>query len=88
MAYVKNHESELSKCVPVVNTDNDSGGPKGWKVEGRKDVGEALKKFNSILAGLGGAGISQDTSFDRDQGPFMTHGNEDDKMGHLVINIS
>ncbi|MGH9765315.1 MAG: M20/M25/M40 family metallo-hydrolase, partial [Blastocatellia bacterium] len=74
LAYVKNHDSELAKCVAVVNTDNGAGRPKGWKVEGRKDMADAMKQFNSILAGLGGAGISQETTFDTDHGPFMLHG--------------
>jgi carboxypeptidase Q len=74
LAYVNAHSGELDKCIAVLNTDNGAGHPKGWKVEGRPDVAAAIKPLASVLSGLEAAGISQDTTFDTDHGPFMLHG--------------
>jgi carboxypeptidase Q len=74
-AYVKAHAAELDNCVAVLNTDNGAGHPRGWKVQGRSDLGEALKPISrSLLAGLSGDGISQNLSYDTDHGPFMIEG--------------
>ncbi|MDX6694114.1 MAG: hypothetical protein QOF02_1717 [Blastocatellia bacterium] len=74
-AYVKAHAAELPKCVAVLNTDNGAGHPRGWKVEGREDVADALKPISeSLLANLSGNGISQEASFDTDHGAFMLEG--------------
>jgi hypothetical protein len=59
----------------VLNTDNGAGHPKGWKVEGRTDLGDAMKPISqSLLAGMGGEGLSMDTTFDTDHGHFMPEG--------------
>ena len=42
-AYTQAHLNEMSKCVAVLNTDNGAGHPKGWKVESRKDVKDAMQ---------------------------------------------
>jgi carboxypeptidase Q len=74
-AYVKAHAAELNNCIAVLNTDNGAGHPRGWKVQGRSDLGEALKPISSsFLKGLSGDGISQSISYDTDHGPFMLHG--------------
>ncbi len=74
-AYVKNHASELDHCVAVVNTDNGSGRPRGWTVEGREDSRAALAQLVPVyLSGFGADGVSLETTFDTDQGPFMLHG--------------
>ncbi|HEY0406018.1 MAG TPA: M20/M25/M40 family metallo-hydrolase [Pyrinomonadaceae bacterium] len=74
-AYVRAHAAELNKCVAVLNTDNGAGHPRGWKVEGRADLADALKPISeSLLAALSGNGISQETSFDTDHGAFMLQG--------------
>jgi hypothetical protein len=74
-AYVRAHSAELPKCTAVLNTDNGAGHPKGWKVEGRADLAQALKPISeSLLVNLSGNGISQETSFDTDHGPFMLEG--------------
>ncbi|HEX8650151.1 MAG TPA: M20/M25/M40 family metallo-hydrolase [Pyrinomonadaceae bacterium] len=74
-AYVKAHAAELDSCVAVLNTDNGAGHPRGWKVQGRSDLAEALKPVtHSLLAGLSGEGISQSLSYDTDHGPFMLQG--------------
>jgi len=73
--YVKQHTKELDKCVAVVNTDNGAGHPKGWKVEGRTDLKQALTPIGSTyLRGLSADGISMEVTFDTDHGPFMVHG--------------
>jgi hypothetical protein len=74
-AYVRAHSSELPKCFAALNTDNGAGHPKGWKVQGRTDVGNAMKDISStLLAGLGGGDLSQEASFDTDHGHFMIEG--------------
>jgi carboxypeptidase Q len=74
-AYVRAHQSELGKCVAVLNTDNGAGHPKGWKVEGRNDVADGLRDTSkTLLADLSGGGLSQDVSFDTDHGHFMLEG--------------
>jgi carboxypeptidase Q len=74
-AYTQLHLSEMAKCVAVLNTDNGSGHPKGWKVEGRPDMETAMKPLSdTLLKGLSGEGLSQEVSYDTDHGPFMLHG--------------
>jgi len=74
-AYAQAHASEMPKCIAVLNTDNGSGHPKGWKVEGRPDLETALKPISDeLLTSLGGNGISQETTYDTDHGPFMLQG--------------
>jgi carboxypeptidase Q len=74
-AYVKAHKAELRQCVAALNTDNGAGHPKGWKVEGRKDLADAMMPIsNSVLEGLGAGGRSQQVSFDTDHAHFMLEG--------------
>jgi carboxypeptidase Q len=74
-AYVQAHLSEMGKCIAVLNTDNGAGHPKGWKVEGRKDLKEAMQPISdSLLKDIGGGGLSMETTYDTDHGPFMLQG--------------
>jgi carboxypeptidase Q len=74
-AYVNNHSAELEKCVAVLNTDNGSGHPKGWKVQGRKDLRDAMQPISdSLLKDLSGDELSMKTTYDTDHGPFMLRG--------------
>ena len=74
-AYTQAHMSELANCIAVLNTDNGSGHPKGWKVEGREDLKKAMQPWSdSLLKNIGGADISLETSYDTDHGPFMLQG--------------
>lgn len=74
-AYTQAHFGEMSKCVAVLNTDNGAGHPKGWKVEGRRDLKEAMQPISdSLLKEIGGGGLSLETSYDTDHGPFMLQG--------------
>ena len=74
-AYTQTHKSELDKCVAVLNTDNGSGHPKGWKVEGREDLKKAMQPWSDgLLKNLNGGDLSLDTTYDTDHGPFMLEG--------------
>lgn len=74
-AYVRAHSSELAKCVAALNTDNGAGHPRGWKVQGRADINNAMKDISkTLLTGLSGGGLSQETTFDTDHGFFMLEG--------------
>ncbi|MFL6275703.1 MAG: M20/M25/M40 family metallo-hydrolase [Blastocatellia bacterium] len=74
-AYVRAHQAEMARCVAVLNTDNGAGHPKGWKVEGRKDVEDAMRDISkALLADLSGGGLSEEASFDTDHGHFMLEG--------------
>lgn len=74
-AYTEAHRNEMSKCVAVLNTDNGSGHPKGWRVEGRKDLKEAMQPLSdALLKDLNGGELSMETSYDTDHGPFMLFG--------------
>ena len=65
----------MSRCVAVLNTDNGAGHPKGWKVEGRKDMKEAMQSIrDSRLRDRSGGGLSMETTYDTDHGPFMLQG--------------
>lgn len=74
-AYTQTHQSELDKCVAILNTDNGAGHPKGWKVEGREDLSKAMQPWSDgLLKDLSGGDLSLDTTYDTDHGPFMLHG--------------
>jgi carboxypeptidase Q len=74
-AYTQAHLNEMSKSVAVLNTDNGAGHPKGWKVEGRKDLWDAMQPMSdAMLKDLSGGGLSMDLTYDTDHGPFMLQG--------------
>lgn len=74
-AYTQAHPSELKKCVAALNTDNGAGHPKGWKVEGREDLLDAMKPIsNKFLRDLSGDGLSLEVTYDTDHGPFLLKG--------------
>jgi len=74
-AYTQSHLAEIGKCGAVLNTDNGSGHPKGWKVQSRKDLQQAMQPISdSVLKDIGGGGLSLQTSYDTDHGPFMLLG--------------
>ena len=73
--YVEAHKAELAKCIAVINTDNGAGHPKGWKVEGRRDMIEAMQPISdSLLRDYGAGDLSLETTYDTDHGPFMLYG--------------
>jgi hypothetical protein len=74
-AYTQAHAQELNNCIAVLNTDNGAGHPKGWKVEGRADLREAMRPISdTILKPLSADDLSMDVSYDTDHGPFMLQG--------------
>jgi carboxypeptidase Q len=73
-AYTQQHTAELDKCIAVLNTDNGAGHPKGWKVEGRKDLAAAMAPISQSLKGLDGDDLAQEVTYDTDHGPFMLYG--------------
>ena len=74
-AYTQSHQEELKTCVAVLNTDNGAGHPKGWKVEGRKDLRAAMQPWSDgLLKDIGGGDLSLETTYDTDHGPFMLYG--------------
>ncbi len=74
-AYTQSHKDELKKCVAVLNTDNGAGHPKGWKVEGRADLKQAMQPWSDgLLKDLSGGDLSMEASYDTDHGPFMLQG--------------
>jgi carboxypeptidase Q len=74
-AYTQAHKNELPKCVAVLNTDNGSGHPKGWKVEGRADLKEAMQPWSDgLLKDISGGDLSMEATYDTDHGPFMLQG--------------
>ena len=74
-AYTQTHQSELDKCVAVLNTDNGAGHPTGWKVEGREDLKKAMQPWSDgLLKDLNGGDLSLDTTYDTDHGPFVLQG--------------
>jgi carboxypeptidase Q len=74
-AYTQSHKRELSKCAAVLNTDNGSGHPKGWKVEGREDLKQAMQPWSDgLLKDLSGGDLSMETTYDTDHGPFVLQG--------------
>ncbi|MFY9562500.1 MAG: M20/M25/M40 family metallo-hydrolase [Terriglobales bacterium] len=74
-AYAQVHKSELEKCVAVLNTDNGAGHPKGWKVEGRQDLKDAMQPWSDgLLKDLNGGDLSLEATYDTDHGPFLLQG--------------
>src|SRR5215469_104667 len=74
-AYVQSHLNEINNCIAVLNIDNGPGHPKGWKVEGRKDLKAALQPISdSLLKDLGGGEVSMEFTYDTDHGPFLLQG--------------
>ncbi len=74
-AYTQSHKSEMDKCVAVLNTDNGAGHPKGWKVQGREDLRNAMQPWSDgLLKNLNGGDLSLETTYDTDHGPFMLQG--------------
>ena len=74
-AYTQAHKKELAKCVAVLNDDNGAGHPKGWKVEGRSDLKQAMQPWSDgLLKELSGGELSMATTYDTDHGPFVLQG--------------
>ena len=50
--FIKRHANELQDCIAVLNTDNGAGRPRGWYVNGRKDLRDAMRPIAERLRDL------------------------------------
>jgi Zn-dependent M28 family amino/carboxypeptidase len=73
-AYVAAHEKELDKLRAVLIMDSGAQAPRGFQLEGRKDLEASMRKLLAPLAALGAAGVSTDATFDQDHAPFLASG--------------
>src|SRR5260370_38912536 len=70
--YTQSHLVELAKCIAVLNTDNGAGHLKGWKVEGRKDLQQAMQPISdSLLQNMGAVDLSLEVTYHTDPVPFI-----------------
>lgn len=72
--FIKTHRSELPGCIAVLNTDNGAGPPRGWYVNGRQDLREAMRPISARLRDLRADGLSMDASCGSDDCPFLLEG--------------
>lgn len=73
-AYVNAHEGELDKVAAVLIMDNGAQTPLGFKLHGRADVEDAVRKALAPLAAIGADGVSPEASFDQDHAFFLAAG--------------
>lgn len=73
-AYVAAHANELDRLRAVLIMDDGAQAPRGFEIQGRRDLEAALKKLLEPLAPLGASKVSLDASFDKDHGPFVAAG--------------
>jgi carboxypeptidase Q len=75
-AYVAAHRNrDLAHCIMVVNTDDGTGHPWGWKLHGRTDVRDAMQPISdALLRDYGAANLTTDFSYDTDHAPFLLEG--------------
>jgi len=72
--FVKKHATELRDCIAVLNTDNGAGPPRGWYVNGRNDLREAMRPISDRLRELHADGLSMGVSCGSDECPFLLEG--------------
>jgi hypothetical protein len=72
--FIKRHATELRDLVAVLNTDNGAGQPRGWYVNGRIDLRDAMGPIAKQLRDLGADGLSMDVSCGSDECPFLLEG--------------
>jgi hypothetical protein len=73
-AYAGAHANELSGCAAVINTDSGAGEVRGWHVNGRSDVAQALAPFAQRIAGIGAGEISSELVANSDTVRFWLRG--------------
>jgi carboxypeptidase Q len=73
-AYVTAHEKELDALRAVLIMDSGAQAPRGFQLEGRKDLEAPMRKLLAPLAALGAAGVSTEATFDQDHAPFLAAG--------------
>lgn len=72
--FVKKHATELRDCVAVLNSDNGAGRPRGWYVNGRDDLRDAMRPVADFLTRFGADGLSTELSCGSDECPFLLEG--------------
>ena len=72
--FIKRHATELRDCVAVLNTDNGAGRPRGWYVNGRNDLREAMRPIAARLGNFDANELSMDASCGSDECPFLLEG--------------
>lgn len=72
--FIKRHATELRDCVAVLNLDNGAGRPRGWYVNGRQDLRDAMRPIVNRLRALGAEGLSMDVTCGSDECPFLLEG--------------
>jgi carboxypeptidase Q len=72
--FIKQHAAELGDCVAALNTDNGAGRPRGWYVNGRNDVREAMRPIAARLGIFDANELSMDASCGSDECPFLLEG--------------
>jgi carboxypeptidase Q len=72
--FIKRHAADLRDCIAVLNTDNGAGQPRGWYVNGRSDLRDAMRPIAERLRDSGADGLSMDVSCGSDECPFLLEG--------------
>ena len=72
--FIKRHANELQDCIAALNTDNGAGRPRGWYVNGRNDLRDAMRPITERLRDLRADGLSMDASCGSDECPFLLEG--------------
>jgi carboxypeptidase Q len=72
--FIRRHRGELRDCVAVLNTDNGAGRPRGWYVNGRNDLRDAMRPIAKRLRTFGADRLSMDVSCGSDECPFLLEG--------------
>jgi hypothetical protein len=72
--FIKKHAIELRDCVAVLNLDNGAGRPRGWHVNGRQDLRDAMRPIVKRLRALGAGRLSMELTCGSDECPFLLEG--------------
>ena len=72
--FIKKHATELRDCIAVLNLDNSAGRPRGWHVNGRHDLRDAMRPIVKRLRILGAKGLSMEVTCGSDECPFLLEG--------------
>lgn len=72
--FIKRHATELGDCVAILNLDNGAGRPRGWYVNGRQDLRDAMRPIVKRLRTFGAEGLSMDVTCGSDECPFLLEG--------------
>jgi hypothetical protein len=72
--FIRRHATELRGCVAVLNSDNGAGRPRGWYVNGRDDLRQAMQPIADFLGRFGADGLSTELTCGSDECPFLLEG--------------